>query len=89
MPSRDDDRHAWAAAQAALLRAQRPSGIDWDNIADELTDIAAGAYRELEEHVTTVLTHMLLEARTPSRRSWASISERRKRAVRLLRIHRC
>ena len=31
-----DDLHAWSLEQAALLRARRTEGLDWDHLAEEL-----------------------------------------------------
>ena len=32
----EDDLYAWTQEQAALLRARRTEGLDWDHLAEEI-----------------------------------------------------
>ena len=82
------DLYAWAARQAALLRAGRLAEIDADAIAEEIDDVGEGKYYRLENALRILLQHLLKwEHQAAARsRSWAlAIREQRRRAARQLR----
>jgi hypothetical protein len=47
VPQYDRDFAAWAAQQAALLRARDASALDWDHLAEEVEDLWKGAAHAL------------------------------------------
>jgi hypothetical protein len=56
---REDDYHAWLIAQAALLRSQNLTSVDWSDLAEELEAMAASQRRELLERLTTLIADLL------------------------------
>jgi Domain of unknown function DUF29 len=58
-PDYDADLVAWAAAQAALLRAGRIAEADAANIAEELDDVGKSQRLTLASHVGTVIEHLM------------------------------
>jgi ribosomal protein L29 len=87
IPAYREDHHAWALANAALLRSGRLSEIDVEHIAEELEDMGASKERELESRLGVLLAHLLKWVFQPERRgnSWiATIREQRRRIARLL-----
>jgi hypothetical protein len=83
----ENDLHAWAGRQAALLRARRLSELDFDRIAGELDDLGSEIYERLESALTVLFMHMLKWDFQPERRSrsWeATIREQRRRIAKLL-----
>jgi hypothetical protein len=87
-PSYETDLAAWAAAQAALLRAGRIAEADIANIAEELDDVGKSQRLALASHVGTVIEHLMkLEASRAQepRAGWRSTIRRsRHRIERLL-----
>ena len=67
-----DDLHAWSLEQAALLRARRSEGLDWDHLADELEAMVGRDRRELKSCLRVILLHLLEWQAQPTRRgsSW-------------------
>ena len=67
-----DDLHAWSLEQAALLRARRTEGLDWDHLAEELEATVGREVRELESRLGVILLHLLQWQRQPELRgaSW-------------------
>ena len=59
----ETDFHAWCEAQAALLRGNsRPganSGLDFDNLAEEIEGLARSDRREIKLRLTVLLVHLL------------------------------
>ncbi|MBV9208534.1 MAG: DUF29 domain-containing protein [Actinobacteria bacterium] len=87
-PDYDVDLVAWAAAQAALLRAGRVAEADLANIAEELDDVGKSQRLTLASHVGTVIEHLMKlqapKAREP-RNGWrATVRRSRDRVERLL-----
>jgi hypothetical protein len=70
----DDDYFAWTQEQAALLRANRFSQIDTENIAEELEDLGRSQKREIRSRLGVILLHLLKWRYQPERRSgsWTS-----------------
>ena len=58
-PGYDTDFHAWALAQAALLRTVRPDGVDWENVAEEIEDLGKARSRELFSRLRVIIEHLL------------------------------
>jgi len=55
----DEDFHAWLLEQAALLRKKQHRRLDWNNIAQELEDMAGAQKRELRRRLATLFEHFL------------------------------
>src|SRR5690349_13938667 len=58
-PDYNTDLVAWAAAQAALLRAGRVAEADLANIAEELDDVGKSQRLTLASPVGTVIEHLM------------------------------
>jgi len=83
----EDDAHAWALEQAALLKEGRFADLDLPNLADEVEDVANREYDKLESNLARVIQHLLKwdHQRNHRSRSWVnSIREHRRRAARQL-----
>jgi uncharacterized protein DUF29 len=83
-----DDYHAWALRQAALVKAGRFADLDGKNLADELKLLAVSQEQEIESRLTILLPHLLKWEFQPDGRtkSWrASILEQRFRINRVVR----
>jgi hypothetical protein len=83
-----DDYHAWALQQAALVKAGRFADLDGKNLADELKGLAVSQEQEIESRLTVLLQHLLKWEFQPDGRtkSWrASILEQRYRINRVIR----
>jgi hypothetical protein len=70
--SYEKDVVAWAAEQAALLRAGKLSAIDIEHIAEEIEDVGKSQQRELNSRMSVLLAHLLKWQYQPARRgaSW-------------------
>ena len=70
----ETDLHAWALANAALLRAGRLAETDWVHIADELENMAGKDRKELTSRLMQLLWHLLKWNYQPERAgsSWAN-----------------
>ncbi|MGA9868015.1 MAG: DUF29 domain-containing protein [Acetobacteraceae bacterium] len=82
------DFHAWAAEQAALLRAGRLSEADVGHIAEEIETLGRAEKRELVNRLAVLLLHLLKWTYQPERRgkSWRlTIEEQRRQIARHLR----
>jgi uncharacterized protein DUF29 len=83
----EDDLYTWVNEQVALLRAGRLEEIDAENIAEELSGVAASEFTKLRSSLRVLLIHMLKWDQQPEHRtrSWIfSIREQRRRYHRLL-----
>jgi hypothetical protein len=59
----DEDFCAWAAEQAAALRAGQPYSADLTNLAEEIEDLGKSRRDRLASHIATVIEHLMkLEA---------------------------
>ena len=65
----DEDFYAWTLGQAAELRARRPAGLDWENLAEEIDDLGKSVFKELRAALRVIVTHMLKWDHQPERRS--------------------
>lgn len=78
----DQDFHAWANTQAALLRAGRFGEADIANVAEEIESMGRSEKRELVSRLTVLLLHLLKWRHQPGLRgsSWRlTIEEQRRR----------
>ncbi|MDR0781146.1 MAG: DUF29 domain-containing protein [Pseudomonadales bacterium] len=57
--SYDKDVVAWAAEQAALLRAGKFSALDVEHLAEEIEDVGKSEQRELSNRMAVLLAHLL------------------------------
>ena len=57
--SHEEDLYAWSLEQAALLRARRVEGLDWDHLAEEIESMGGRDRRELESRLCVILLHLL------------------------------
>ena len=82
----EDDLHAWSLEQAALLRARRTEGLDWDHLAEELESMAGSDQRELESRLCLILLHLLKWQIQPELRgaSWRKTLRTQRREIRKL-----
>jgi hypothetical protein len=55
----ENDFSGWLVDQALALRERRSHSLDWDNLAEELEDMAAAQKRELIERLATLYEHFL------------------------------
>jgi len=66
----DEDIVLWAEEQAAVLRAAAHSGtnlaIDWENVAEEIEDLAKSRRRELRSRLATIMEHLLKLDHSPA-----------------------
>lgn len=68
----DTDFYGWALEQSALLKAGKVSGLDFDNLADEIESLGKSDKRTLESETRRLLAHLLKWQYQPQRRgaSW-------------------
>lgn len=59
------DYYSWAREQARLLRERRLDQIDWENLAEEVEDLAGRHADALESHCETLIEHLLKLACAP------------------------
>jgi len=71
----EDDFYGWLLDQAAALRGQRFSSLDWKNLGEELQAAAFSLEQGLENDLETLLTHLLQWQCQPKRRSrnWQAV----------------
>lgn len=69
------DTYGWAMQQAEALRAaarlqlNTPLALDWENLAEEIEDLAKSRARELSSRYYQLLAHLLKWEFQPERRS--------------------
>lgn len=89
----ESDLYTWALQQAEALRAaarlklNTPLAIDWENLAEEVEDMARAQARELRSRYFRLLTHLLKWEFQPECRSssWrGTIGEQRRELIELL-----
>jgi hypothetical protein len=84
----ETDATAWAEAQADALRRRATNEIDWDNVAEEIEDVAQRNRDRIEGALTTALVHLLKWQFQPDAQSnaWkAMVVSERNRIARLIR----
>jgi len=82
----EDDLYAWTEEQAALLRARRTEGLDWENLAEEIRAMGASDRRKLESRLCVILLHLLKWQAQPGLRgaSWRRTLRVQRREIRKL-----
>ncbi len=84
----DTDATAWAESQADALRRRAANEVDWDNVAEEIADVAQRNRDRIEGALVTAIVHLLKWHHQPQMRSnaWkAAIIAERNRIARLVR----
>ena len=86
-PTYWEDSYGWALAQAELVGQRKLTEIDWDDLLDEIKEIARSQYRALGSALRVLLLHLLKWDVQPACRShsWLlSIDEHGRRYRRIL-----
>ena len=80
----EDDLYAWTEEQAALLRARRTEGLDWENLAEEIRSMGGSDRRKLESRLCVILLHLLKWQAQPGLRgvSWRRTLRVQRREIR-------
>lgn len=84
----DTDFYAWTQRQAALLRAEEFSEVDWNNLIEEIETLGRSDKRELDSRLEVLLMHLLKWRYQTGKRgkSWRiTIDEQRRRLEKLLK----
>ncbi|NMG74983.1 DUF29 domain-containing protein [Aromatoleum diolicum] len=86
MPAYDQDRAAWAAEQAQLLRERRFTQLDTEHIAEELEAVGRSELRTLATCMSGMLAQLLAGQYQPERRSavWHATIHAQRREIRHL-----
>ena len=79
----DDDFYAWTQAQAALLREEKASALDYQNLAEEIESLGKRDRREVGSRLEVLVMHLLKwhyqpNGRQTSRSWYDSIVEQRR-----------
>jgi hypothetical protein len=68
----EEDTAAWAENQAAALRAAAHAAsnqeLDWENLAEEIEDLAKSQSRALHSHVRNIIAHLIKLEHSPAER---------------------
>ncbi|HZK92220.1 MAG TPA: DUF29 domain-containing protein [Stellaceae bacterium] len=68
----EEDTVAWAETQAAALRAAAQGGsnrqLDWENLAEEIEDLAKSERRSLHSHIRRIIEHLIKLEHSPADR---------------------
>jgi hypothetical protein len=83
----DVDFAAWTADQARRLRAVKPAGLDWENVAEEVESLGRSDRRAVGSALKVILEHLIKWRFQAEKRSssWSdSIEEHRDRISRIL-----
>jgi uncharacterized protein DUF29 len=68
----EEDTVAWAENQAAALRAVARGGsnqeLDWENLAEEIEDLAKSERRSLRSHIRNIIEHLIKLEYSPADR---------------------
>jgi hypothetical protein len=83
----DHDYFAWTVEQGRLLRGLRPTGLDWENVAEEIESLGRSDKRSIENNLNVVVLHLLKWRYQAEKRKgdWkSSLIEHRKRLNRLV-----
>ena len=54
----EHDYYAWTGTQAQALRERKISGLDWENLAEEVEDLGKAERHRLESHFEWLLIHL-------------------------------
>ena len=77
-----EDETAWLDAMAELARRRDRAGLDWANLAEYLSDMAASDRRQVKSRLVVLLAHLIKWGHQPDKRtrSWlATVLEQRNR----------
>jgi hypothetical protein len=79
----EEDLYAWSLEQAALLRARRADGLDWDHLAEEIEWMVGRDRRELKNRLRIIVLHLLKWQGQPGRRgaSWRKTLRTQRRHI--------
>lgn len=74
----DRDFAAWVAEQVDLLRSGRPTGLDVDNLIEELEGLTKRDQRAPGSQLKRIMAHLLKQRHQPQRasRSWTDSIEK-------------
>jgi hypothetical protein len=78
----DRDFFEWTVIQARALREERPAGLDWSNLAEEIESLGRSDKRSIASNLNVIIAHLLKWQYQPQKRKagWkASIAEHRAR----------
>jgi hypothetical protein len=81
----EQDFYTWTAEQAQALVQRRAESLDWENLAEELTDLGNRHYDQLGSRLAVLIGHLLKWKYQPERQgsSWrATIREQRRKIER-------
>jgi hypothetical protein len=59
------DPYSWALEQARALRDRRAAELDWDNLAEEVSDLARRDAHALQSNCESLIAHLLKLAHAP------------------------
>ncbi|HJU09745.1 MAG TPA: DUF29 domain-containing protein [Candidatus Binataceae bacterium] len=62
----DEDYYAWVQDQVRALREHRTEEVDWENVAEELNDLGKSEKLSVENHLESLIEHLLKLAYTRS-----------------------
>jgi hypothetical protein len=95
----EQDFYLWSLDQAQAVRTLRDavagqsdlnaalSGIDWENVIEELEGLATGVRSELRNRLSTITEHLVkleLSTATDPKRGWEETIQRSRREIRFL-----
>ena len=90
LPLYERDYYLWAQEQARALTEHRPDQIDWENLAEEVDDLARRNADALEGHCETLIEHLLKIAIAPesirknNQRLWRTSVRNARHKIRIL-----
>jgi hypothetical protein len=67
VPLYETDPYTWTQEQARALREHRAVALDWENLAEEVGDLAAGHAESLQSYCQVLIEHLLKLAHAPVR----------------------
>lgn len=81
-----EDFLAWIEAQAQALRTRQVSGLDWDNLLDELESMGRSEKNALRSHLRVLLMHLMKWQWQPQKqsKSWAGTIRNQRRELKYL-----
>ncbi len=85
VPGYDDDFLEWCDHQTLLLQRGDATALDWENLAEEIRDMAGNLRSEIKNRLRTIIGHMLkiaLSTASGPRAGWrTTIREQRERVA--------
>lgn len=81
------DVAAWAVDQAQALRSRAVARVDWDNLADEILDVAKAERRELRKRVSELMSSLCRHDAAPGAAAARLVREHQKLV--LLQLSEC